>query len=133
MTSSSPIDPDEQLPTEASPLHFGSFELLELLGEGAMARVYRARQTGPMGFSKEVALKRLRKGAVGRDRRQIEALVNEARLGGPQGARWRCCSRSPWRCLALCICSMRSGMGSIVVDLNAAKRNMHACKYDGVP
>ena len=35
-----------------------------------------------MGFSKEVALKRLRKGAVGRDRRQIEALVNEARLGG---------------------------------------------------
>ena len=82
MTSRRPIDPDEQLPTEASPLHFGSFELLELLGEGAMARVYRARQTGPMGFSKEVALKRLRKGAVGRDRREIEALVNEARLGG---------------------------------------------------
>ena len=70
------------MPTEEDSIHFGSFELLELLGEGAMARVYRARQTGPMGFSKEVALKRLRKGAVGRDRREIEALVNEARLGG---------------------------------------------------
>jgi serine/threonine protein kinase len=70
------------MPSEGHPVHFGSFELIEVLGEGAMARVYRARQTGPMGFSKEVALKRLRKGSVGRDRREIEALVNEARLGG---------------------------------------------------
>jgi len=47
-----------------------------------MAQVYRARQSGPMGFTKEVALKRLRAGSLTRDRKEIESLVNEARLGG---------------------------------------------------
>ena len=73
---------DDQLPTEENPIPFGRYQLVELVGEGAMAQVYRARQSGPMGFSKEVALKRLRKGALGRDRREIQALVNEARTGG---------------------------------------------------
>lgn len=73
---------DDPLPTEENPIPFGRYQLVELVGEGAMAQVYRARQSGPMGFSKEVALKRLRKGAMTRDRREIQALVNEARLGG---------------------------------------------------
>jgi len=56
--------------------------LLELLGEGAMAQVFRARQRGPLGFSKEVAVKRLRRDALRRDRKEMEALINEARVGG---------------------------------------------------
>jgi len=61
---------------------FGRYELLELLGEGAMAQVFRARQRGPLGFSKEVAVKRLRRDVAHRDRAELEALVNEARVGG---------------------------------------------------
>ncbi len=69
-------------PTPDRPVPFGRYELLELVGEGAMAQVFRARQSGPMGFTKEVAIKRLRRNAVRRDRQELEALVNEARLGG---------------------------------------------------
>ncbi len=47
-----------------------------------MAQVFRARQRGPLGFSKEVAVKRLRRDVAGRDRTELEALVNEARVGG---------------------------------------------------
>lgn len=69
-------------PTPDRPVPFGRYELLELVGEGAMAQVYRARQSGPMGFRKEVAIKRLRTGGLKRDRKELESLVNEARLGG---------------------------------------------------
>jgi eukaryotic-like serine/threonine-protein kinase len=69
-------------PTPDQPVPFGRYELLELVGEGAMAQVYRARQSGPMGFSKQVAIKRLRTGSTRRDRKELESLVNEARLGG---------------------------------------------------
>jgi len=77
-----PRRPDDALPSEEHPIPFGRYQLLELVGEGAMAQVYRAKQSGPMGFTKEVALKRLRSGALSRDRKEIEALINEARLGG---------------------------------------------------
>ncbi|MCP4873816.1 MAG: serine/threonine protein kinase [Proteobacteria bacterium] len=77
-----PRPPDDPLPTEDRPIPFGRYQLLELVGEGAMAQVFRATQSGPMGFTKEVALKRLRTGAISRDRKEMEALVNEARLGG---------------------------------------------------
>ena len=80
MTEPSP--PGDLLPTEDHPIPFGRYQLLELVGEGAMAQVFRAVQSGPMGFTKEVALKRLRGGAISRDRKEMEALVNEARLGG---------------------------------------------------
>ncbi len=73
---------DPTLPSEERPIPWGRYQLVELIGEGAMAQVFRARQSGPMGFSKEVALKRLRTAAKPRDRKEIEALVNEARLGG---------------------------------------------------
>ena len=47
-----------------------------------MAQVYRARRVGPVGFRKEVAIKRLRQAMIGRDDAMREALVNEARNGG---------------------------------------------------
>ncbi len=59
----------------------GPYELEELIGEGAMARVYRAVRSGAMGFRKEVALKQIQ-GETDRKRRLLKALVNEARLGG---------------------------------------------------
>ena len=74
--------PANAIPSPDAPVPFGRYELLELVGEGAMAQVYRARQSGPMGFRKEVAIKRLRTGTLRRDRKELESLVNEARLGG---------------------------------------------------
>jgi PEGA domain-containing protein len=35
---------------------FGKYELLDSIGTGGMAEVWRARVRGPAGFSKEVAL-----------------------------------------------------------------------------
>ena len=60
---------------------FGKYQLVEILGEGGMARVYRAVRAGPMGFRKEVALKQILP-QVAREEKLIRALINEARLGG---------------------------------------------------
>jgi len=60
---------------------FGRYRLLSLLGEGGMAKVYRAVLSGPMGFEKEVALKRLDPRLTADDR-LVRSLINEARLGG---------------------------------------------------
>jgi len=63
------------------PREFGKYELVEMLGEGGMARVYRAVLSGPGGFRKQVAVKQMRT-HVGRDERMVRLLINEARLGG---------------------------------------------------
>jgi eukaryotic-like serine/threonine-protein kinase len=63
------------------PVPFGRYRLLNLLGEGGMAKVYRAVLSGPMGFEKEVALKRI-DNKLTEDERVVRALINEARLGG---------------------------------------------------
>lgn len=60
---------------------FGRYRLLSLLGEGGMAKVYRAVLSGPMGFEKDVALKRLDPRLTA-DERLVRSLINEARLGG---------------------------------------------------
>ena len=62
-------------------VRFGNYELRALLGVGGMARVYRAVRVGPMGFSKEVALKVLDPSATATEG-QIASLTDEARLGG---------------------------------------------------
>ena len=60
---------------------FGRYRLLGLLGEGGMAKVFRGYLSGPMGFEKEVALKRLDPRLTA-DERMVRSLINEARIGG---------------------------------------------------
>ena len=60
---------------------FGRYKLVSLLGEGGMAKVYLAVLSGPMGFEKEVALKKI-DARLTQDDRFVKALINEARLGG---------------------------------------------------
>jgi len=60
---------------------FGDYRLTHLLGKGGMASVYRAVRSGPMGFAKQVAIKRLHP-SLTRDSAILKALVNEARIGG---------------------------------------------------
>ena len=59
----------------------GKYSLLEVLGEGASARVYRAIHAGPMGFRKQVAVKQILPHVLQNDS-AIRGLINEARLGG---------------------------------------------------
>ena len=60
---------------------FGGYKLTNLLGKGGMASVYRAVKAGPMGFAKEVAVKRIHKELTDNEE-LLKGLINEARLGG---------------------------------------------------
>jgi serine/threonine protein kinase len=60
----------------------GRYKLLERLGEGGMAEVFRARLDGPMGFQKDLAIKRIRQSVVEKDEDHARSLINEARIGG---------------------------------------------------
>jgi tetratricopeptide (TPR) repeat protein len=69
------------LDDDALPARFGRFELLQRLGDGAMARVYRARSEGGFGVQRDVALK-IRHPWVGAADPDARALVRrEAQLG----------------------------------------------------
>ena len=59
----------------------GKYLLVEILGEGASARVFRAIQAGPMGFRKQVAVKQILPHVI-RNHQAVRGLINEARLGG---------------------------------------------------
>jgi len=59
---------------------FDRYELQARLGSGAFAEVWRAVETGSLGFSKQVALKILKPGRMDRETR--DALIHEARVCG---------------------------------------------------
>ena len=63
------------------PVTFGRYVLESVLGEGGMAKVFRATLQGPAGFSKVVALKVI-KGGVYIGESEQALFLQEARLGG---------------------------------------------------
>ncbi len=66
--------------TDALPRPFGRFVLLERIGTGGMAEVYRAKLPGLAGFEKTVVVKRLRPKLLG-DETIRSLFVEEAKLG----------------------------------------------------
>jgi len=64
------------------PAPFGRYTLLSLLGEGGMARVFRAELQGPSGFRKRAAVKIIHATVAKKSEKLRRALINEARLGG---------------------------------------------------
>jgi serine/threonine protein kinase len=60
---------------------FGRYRLLEQLGYGGMARVFRAVVDGPKGFAHELCIKRIRP-EHSRNDRFVNMLASEARLCG---------------------------------------------------
>ena len=70
------------LTDEDFPVEFGRYTLQGLLGEGGMARVFRAELQGPEGFRKPTAIKIVRSSVASDNERLRTSLINEARLGG---------------------------------------------------
>jgi serine/threonine-protein kinase len=60
-------------------MKLGKYELLNKLATGGMAEVYLARATGPMGFEKELVVKRILP-YLAADGRFVEMFLAEARL-----------------------------------------------------
>lgn len=61
---------------------FGKYQIVRKLGSGSHGVVYEAAVSGPMGFSKRVAVKVLRSQVVESDQGFVREMVNEARVGG---------------------------------------------------
>jgi eukaryotic-like serine/threonine-protein kinase len=59
----------------------GRYQLMELLGVGGMAEVFKARSTGPGGFERTVVVKRILP-AYGRDAGFLRMFVAEAKILG---------------------------------------------------
>ena len=63
------------------PRQLGKYLLLDVIGEGSYARVYRAVQSGLLGFRKQVAVKQILPHVL-ENKNAIRGIINEARLGG---------------------------------------------------
>jgi len=61
---------------------FGKYRVVRKLGAGSHGVVYEAGMSGPMGFSKRVAVKVLRSQLIRADQDFVHSMVNEARIGG---------------------------------------------------
>ena len=73
----------EELTAADLPCIFGRYELQAILGEGGMARVFRAELCGPAGFRKPVALKVIKSEVTGHvSQDEVGDLIREARIGG---------------------------------------------------
>lgn len=59
----------------------GPYQILDQIAQGAYGEVYRARDVGPAGFQRLVAIKRLRPHVL-QDASAVRAFENEARIGG---------------------------------------------------
>ncbi len=62
-----------------NPHRFGRFALLERIGRGGMAEVFRAKTWGPAGFEKELALKQILPSLLD-DAQFVSMFIDEARL-----------------------------------------------------
>ena len=71
----------------------GRYELLDLLGAGGMAEVYRARMVGAAGFEKVVAIKRIL-ADFSSDEEFLRRFVDEARLTASTGSAWPTSTRA---------------------------------------
>ena len=69
----------ERSPTPERPVALGRYELLERIGQGGMAEVFRARLTGPAGFAKDVVIKRILP-RLAEDPLVVRMFVEEAKI-----------------------------------------------------
>lgn len=67
---------------QAGGVRFGKYHIVRKHGAGAFGAVYEALLPGPMGFEKRVAIKRLHPQSSDTDLRLVQAMINEARIGG---------------------------------------------------
>jgi len=70
---------DANLPRPDAPRPFGKYELLELIGTGGMAEIFKARATGPEDFQKVLVVKKILP-EYAQNRAFVNMLIAEAKV-----------------------------------------------------